>query len=195
VSGAALVARTTSAEGTRSLAAALAPLARPGDVILLVGGLGAGKTTFAQGFARGLGIEGPVTSPTFTLVRQYRCPPPPTPGPGPVVGQLLHADVYRLDTLGEVADLALPELVEDAAVALVEWGDVAAPVLGDTALWVELAAEGDGEGEPDASPGGSGGPGGTEPGRRITVHAEGSAWESRRAELTAALAPYRGEVR
>jgi len=142
VSGAALVARTTSAEGTRSLAAALAPLARPGDVILLVGGLGAGKTTFAQGFARGLGIEGPVTSPTFTLVRQYRCPPPPTPGPGPVVGQLLHADVYRLDTLGEVADLALPELVEDAAVALVEWGDVAAPVLGDTALWVRARRRG-----------------------------------------------------
>lgn len=123
-------ARARTPEHLRALAAALAPLARPGDVILLVGGLGAGKTTFAQGFARGLGIAGPVTSPTFTLVRQYAC--------AGTVRQLLHADVYRLDTLAEVADLGLGELVEDGGVALVEWGDAAEPVLGAGALKVSL---------------------------------------------------------
>lgn len=119
---------TTSAEGTREVAGRLAGAARPGDVVLLVGGLGAGKTTFAQGFARALGVAGPVTSPTFTLVRQYPCS----------LGQLLHADVYRLDQLAEVEDLGLGELVEDSGVALVEWGDAAAPVLGPVACTVRI---------------------------------------------------------
>jgi tRNA threonylcarbamoyladenosine biosynthesis protein TsaE len=127
---------TAGAGRTRALAAALAAVARPGDVVLLVGGLGAGKTTFAQGFARGLGIEGPVTSPTFTLVRQY---PVPDAGTG-AVRQLVHADVYRLDSLGEVADLALPELLDGDAVALVEWGDAAAP--GDDDRTVRVVARG-----------------------------------------------------
>ncbi len=123
-------ARVRTPERLQALAAALAPLAHPGDVILLVGGLGAGKTTFAQGFARGLGITVPVTSPTFTLVRQYACTGP--------VRQLLHADVYRLETLAEIADLGLGELVDDGGVALVEWGDAAEPVLGAGALTVSL---------------------------------------------------------
>ena len=77
---------------------------------------------------------GPVTSPTFALVRHYRC------GPGSPVSGLLHADVYRTGSVGEVADLALAELVEEDAVALVEWGDLAAPALGDSALEVTLVA-------------------------------------------------------
>ena len=104
------------APGTRALAAALAPVCRPGDVLLLSGDLGAGKTTFAQGFAPALGVDEPVTSPTFTLVR-LRGRAGPTG-----VRTLLHADVYRLDHLGEIADLGLGQLVEDGAVALVEWG-------------------------------------------------------------------------
>lgn len=127
-----LTTRTRSPEETRAVAAALARAARRGDVVVLAGPLGAGKTTFAQGFARGLGVEGPVTSPTFTLVRQYRCS----------LGQLLHADVYRLDHLAEVEDLGLAELVE-RGVALVEWGDVAEPALTPVAWTVTLAAEGD----------------------------------------------------
>lgn len=128
------VSATTGSPGaTRQLAARLASVARSGDVVLLAGGLGAGKTTFAQGFAAGLGVEGPVTSPTFTLVRQYRCP----------LGQLLHADVYRLDHLVEVEDLGLPELLEEGGVALVEWGDVAAPALGPVAMTVTLEPVGD----------------------------------------------------
>ncbi len=119
---------TPSAAATRELAARLAGAARRGDVIVLQGSLGAGKTTFAQGFARGLGVQGPVTSPTFTLVRQYPC----------ALGQLVHVDVYRLDHLAEVADLGLADLVEDGVV-LVEWGDVARPALGPVTWTVSIA--------------------------------------------------------
>jgi tRNA threonylcarbamoyladenosine biosynthesis protein TsaE len=141
-------------------------------VILLVGGLGAGKTTFAQGFAAGLGIEGPVTSPTFTLVRQYRCPPGNPAG----IAQLLHADVYRLETLTEVAELALAELVEEAAVALVEWGDLAAPVLPADTLRSELGIDAAGGDE--------------EPARRITLSTTGDAWSGRRQALAEAVTPF-----
>jgi tRNA threonylcarbamoyladenosine biosynthesis protein TsaE len=123
-----------SAAGTRELAGRLAGLCRPGDVVLLVGDLGAGKTVFAQGFASALGVPGPVTSPTFALVRQYDC------GADSPVGLLIHADVYRTGSVDEVVDLALAELVEEDAVALVEWGELAAPALGDSALEVSLVA-------------------------------------------------------
>ena len=125
---------TDSAEATRALAAALAGLCRAGDVVLLIGDLGTGKTVFAQGFAAALGVPGPVTSPTFALVRQYRC------GDDSPVGVLIHADVYRTGSLDEVTDLALAELVEEDAVALVEWGELAAPALGDSALEITLVA-------------------------------------------------------
>ena len=88
-----LLLATDSPEATRALAAVVAVRCVPGDVLLLSGDLGAGKTTFAQGFGRALGILEPVTSPTFTLVRQYGCR-----GPGGI-RQLLHADVYRLEQL------------------------------------------------------------------------------------------------
>jgi tRNA threonylcarbamoyl adenosine modification protein YjeE len=78
-----------------------------------------------------------VTSPTFALVRQYDC------GPASAVHTLIHADIYRTESLGEVVDLALTELVEDDAVALVEWGDLGAPALGDSALEITLAAQDD----------------------------------------------------
>ena len=123
-----------SPAATRELAGRLARLCRTGDVVLLVGDLGAGKTVFAQGFAAALGVAGPVTSPTFALVRHYRC------APDAPVGVLIHADVYRTASVDEVVDLALAELVEEDAVALVEWGDRAAPALGDSALEVTLVA-------------------------------------------------------
>ncbi len=125
---------TDSAEATRALAAALAGLCRAGDVVLLIGDLGTGKTVFAQGFAAALGVPGPVTSPTFALVRHYHC------GPDSPVRTLIHADVYRTGSLTEVVDLALAELVEEDAVAVVEWGELAAPAMGDSALEVTLVA-------------------------------------------------------
>ncbi len=113
-----LIARTASPEQTRELAAALAGLCRSGDLILLVGDLGAGKTTFTQGFAAALDVTTPVTSPTFTLAHRYD-------------GRMRvhHLDVYRLEHLSEVYDLDLPELLEDGAVTLIEWGDAIAAAL------------------------------------------------------------------
>src|SRR6185369_16652040 len=104
--------RATSLYDTRAIAGALAALARPGDLLVLAGEMGAGKTAFAQGFARALGIDEPVTSPTYTLVHSY--------AGGDVT--LHHADLYRLDHTTEVSDLALDELLE-TGIVLVEWGD------------------------------------------------------------------------
>ena len=128
----ALVLVTGSADQTRQLAGAVAHACVPGDVVLLAGDLGAGKTTFAQGFGAALGITESITSPTFVLVRQY-----PVLKEG-AVRVLLHADVYRLDSLHEIVELGLGELVEDGGVALVEWGDAAEPVLGSGALAIRL---------------------------------------------------------
>ena len=83
-----ITAVTKSAEDTKELAAAVAPLVRSGDIVLLAGDLGAGKTTFAQGFGRALGVQEQITSPTFTLMRPYEARL-----------RLLHCDVYRLDHL------------------------------------------------------------------------------------------------
>jgi tRNA threonylcarbamoyladenosine biosynthesis protein TsaE len=127
-----VVVRSDSPGATKDVAARLAALCASGDVILLIGDLGAGKTAFAQGFAAALGVEGPVTSPTFALVRQYRC------DDAGGVETLIHADVYRTGTIGEVVELALAELVEERSIALIEWGDRAAPALGDDAIEVTL---------------------------------------------------------
>ena len=105
---------STSPEQTRAIAAAIARLSRPGDMIVLVGEMGAGKTAFTQGFAKALGIHEPVTSPTYTLVHTYES--------GSVA--LHHADLYRLEHTTEVDDLALAELLDDRSIMVVEWGDV-----------------------------------------------------------------------
>ena len=120
-------ARTKSVDDTRALATELASLGKPGDLILLSGGLGAGKTAFAQGFARGLGVQDAVTSPAFVLVRSYE-------GRIPMV----HLDVYRLDHLQELVDLGISELLDEDAVTLIEWGDVVTPALPSDFLEVRL---------------------------------------------------------
>lgn len=129
----ALTVSTTSAEETRILGASLAPVLVPGDVISLSGDLGAGKTVFVQGLARALGVETPVTSPTFTLIHEYR-------GRYPIV----HLDIYRLDSYQEVLDLGYEELLDPDAVLVVEWGDAVAPLLPRRYLSVEIL-----RGEPD----------------------------------------------
>lgn len=121
-------AHTKSADDTREMAAALAGMLRPGDLVLLSGELGAGKTTLVQGVGRALGVTEPMTSPTFTLMRDYQARIP-----------LVHVDVYRLDHLQEVLDLGIAELIDDEAVALIEWGDLAEPVLPADFLEVRLA--------------------------------------------------------
>lgn len=113
-----IFARTTSADETKELAAALAELARPGDLLLLVGDLGAGKTAFTQGFGAALGIDELITSPTFTLVNTYE---------GRL--ELNHLDVYRLGDLAEFEDLGMGEMLDDGGVTVIEWGDAVAPAL------------------------------------------------------------------
>jgi len=137
-----LGADTSSAAATRSLGAALARALWPGDVVLLVGELGAGKTTLVQGMAMGLGVEEQVTSPTFTLLRPYPCAPAGSPANPTALRTLLHADLYRMDRTGELVDLALGELVEEDAAAVVEWGDAANGALGSAAVVVRIDADG-----------------------------------------------------
>lgn len=110
-----------SLAATHAVAAVLASVSRPGDVLVLAGDMGAGKTAFAQGFGKALGVTEPITSPTFTLVHTYDTH----------AGPLHHADIYRLDQLAEVADLALGELAEFNGIVLVEWGDVVSAALGE----------------------------------------------------------------
>src|SRR5207237_5071532 len=102
---------TACPEETEEVAARLGQRLGPGDLLLLVGELGAGKTTFVRGLARGMGVEEGITSPTFQLVRVY-------PGSVP----LAHVDLFRLDGGADLGDLDLDELLEVGAVA-VEWGD------------------------------------------------------------------------
>jgi tRNA threonylcarbamoyladenosine biosynthesis protein TsaE len=187
--------RTTDVEGTRALAAAVAGLCEPGDIVLLAGDLGAGKTAFAQGFGAALGVDEPITSPTFALLRQYSCD-------HGAIRTLLHADVYRLDHLQEIVDLGLGELVEDGAVAVVEWGDVAEPVLGSGSLTVQIVAgppEAAEAGEADARAAGAEA-GAAEAGvpeaevdedlRSIAVAPIGTAWDGRWKQLATVLAPW-----
>lgn len=121
---------TSSAGETETVGSRLARLLAPGDVVLLVGGLGAGKTTLVKGIARALGYGGEVTSPTFTLTHVYE-------GSRRVV----HADLWRLERLAEVEQLALDEEVD--SVVVVEWGEAAESVFGDRALVVAIDVLGD----------------------------------------------------
>lgn len=132
--------RTTSALATKAVAAALAELARPGDLLLLAGDLGAGKTAFTQGFGAALGIDELITSPTFTLVNTYE---------GRL--ELNHLDVYRLEALSEVLDLGVPEMLDDGGVTVIEWGDAVAPALPADYLEIRFSYPGE-----DVSDGGSG---------------------------------------
>lgn len=123
---------THSESETEALGAALGRLLQPGDVLALVGDLGAGKTCLARGVARGLGIDEPVTSPTFILVAEYAtaCGFP-----------LYHADCYRLDRAApEAQAIGLDELLLDDGVAIVEWAERIESLLPTDHLRITLTA-------------------------------------------------------
>ena len=115
---------------TRRLGLALGRLLGPGDLLLLEGGLGAGKTFLARAICRALGVPAPVavTSPTFALIHEYDVP----------VGRLLHADLYRVDDARSVAELGLREALGEGALALVEWGERFGRELSDDGLLIRL---------------------------------------------------------
>ncbi len=107
----------------------MAALVQAGDLLVLCGDLGAGKTAFTQGFGRALGVTTPITSPTFTLANRYE-------GDALTVN---HLDVYRLSHIDEVRDLGLLELVDGRSVTLVEWGDAIVGALPGGYLEVRLS--------------------------------------------------------
>ena len=148
---------TASAAATKAIAAAIAPLVTDGDLLVLVGDLGAGKTAFTQGMCAALGVDEPVTSPTFTLANRYQ-------------GRLVvnHLDVYRIEALEATEDLALVELL-DEGVTLIEWGDMILPALPDDRLDVRITF---GAGDDD---------------RSLELTAVGGRWSDRFPQLAAAL--------
>jgi tRNA threonylcarbamoyladenosine biosynthesis protein TsaE len=150
--------RTGSPDATRAVAAAIGSLLEPGDLVSLVGDLGAGKTAFAQGLAHGLGVAGPVTSPTFTIVQEYE-------GRLPVA----HVDVYRLDTVQDLYDLGWDELIDDGRVTIVEWGDLIAQALPADHLVVRID------------------PGAADTERVLELSFHGARWLGRRAEIEQAV--------
>ena len=113
---------------TGALANAVGGLLRPGDVVLLVGELGAGKTAFTKLLAASLGVREAVTSPTFTIMTEHHY--------GDQL--LLHLDAYRLEGPDALEDIGLFELLDDGAIAVVEWGDVVEAALGAMPLRIEL---------------------------------------------------------
>lgn len=151
--------RSNSVAHTEAIAGALARLAKVGDVFVLAGEMGAGKTAFAKGFGAALGVREPITSPTYTLVHSYDA--------GRIT--LHHADIYRLSTTNEVSDLALTELLEYGGILMLEWGDVVAGSLGDH-LEVRL------EHDPD-----------DETVRHIDVTGTGKVWAMRWSAVESAL--------
>jgi len=124
-----------SADAMRALGRRLAGLLRAGDLVILSGALGAGKTTLVQGIGEGLGVRGPVTSPTFVIARVH---PSVTGGP-----DLVHADAYRLASPAEVDDLDLDATV-DSSVTVIEWGGGLAEGLATDRLEVAIAPAGQG---------------------------------------------------
>ena len=162
---------TSSVSDTQAFGGVLAGLTTVGDVIILVGDLGAGKTAFVQGFSSALGVTTQVTSPTFTLANRY-------------TGTLMvnHIDVYRFTHLGEANDLALSELFDDG-VTLVEWGDKILSLLPEQYLTVKIRFLSDSDDsmvnsdvEDDI--------------RLIELVARGETWSARSERLLAGLEPW-----
>jgi tRNA threonylcarbamoyladenosine biosynthesis protein TsaE len=156
--------QTCAAKDTEAIGEALGAQLRLGDLVVLTGDLGTGKTTFTKGLARGLGVSERVTSPTFTIVQEYD-------GRVPVA----HVDVYRLERIQELHDFGFEELL-DSRVTVVEWGEAIELVLPRDRMDVRIAMD---EARGDDA-------------RVVEVAATGSSWNARRAALEDALRPFGG---
>jgi tRNA threonylcarbamoyladenosine biosynthesis protein TsaE len=171
--------RIPTAAQMRDLGVRLAGLLQAGDLVVLSGQLGAGKTTLTQGIGAGLGVRGPVTSPTFVIARVH-----PSLRGGP---DLVHADAYRLGSRAEVDDLDLDTDV-DSSVTVVEWGEGLVEDLTSSFLEIAIApAEAAGPDEP----GGSDEPGELDEARTVRVIGWGDRWQhaAQAAHLALSRAP------
>lgn len=123
-----LIIHTDTAEETRRIGEIIGESAAPGDVYLLTGPLGAGKTCLTQGIARGLGVDGHARSPTFVLITRYQ---------GSLT--LHHADLYRIDHPAEAWDLGLEDIISAGEdILIVEWADRAEDIFPEDAMWIDL---------------------------------------------------------
>ena len=120
--------RLNNEEDTRALGLEIADALEPGDIVALIGDLGTGKTALTKYIAEGLGIKEEISSPTFTIVKEYRSGRLP----------LYHFDVYRLGSGEELLDIGAEEMLEGDGVCVIEWADIAADVLPADALVVKL---------------------------------------------------------
>jgi tRNA threonylcarbamoyladenosine biosynthesis protein TsaE len=171
-----LVSVATAAR-MRQLGKRLAGLLRRGDLVVLAGVLGAGKTTLAAGIGDGLGVRGPVTSPTFVIARVH-----PSLSGGP---DLVHADAYRLGSRLEVDDLDLDADL-DHSVTVVEWGEGLVENLASGHLLVTIRPGSECPLGANAAPGGLNGPG--DEMRHVAVAGFGARWAAAADELSALLA-------
>ena len=151
-----------TADDMLALGRRLAAVLRPGDLVVLSGDLGAGKTTLVLGFGAGLGVRGPITSPTFVIARVH---PSLTGGPA-----LVHADAYRLGSPAEVDDLDLDASLE-TSVTVVEWGGGLVEDLAADRLDVSIALA-----PPAAAPGPEDGPGPDQEPRMVRLEGHGARW-------------------
>jgi tRNA threonylcarbamoyladenosine biosynthesis protein TsaE len=157
------VGELPDAESTRALGVALAGVLRTGDLVILTGDLGAGKTTLTQGLGEALHVRGHVASPTFIVAREH----PPLPRPDGTTGPaLVHVDAYRLGGLDELDALDLASSLDDS-VTVVEWGHGLAEALTDDRLEIDLERPRGGVTDDDDPQAGT---------RRATLRAIGQRW-------------------
>ncbi len=158
--------RTTNPEATAAVGAGLARLLVPGDVVMLTGPLGAGKTRLVQGIAVGLGIEARVTSPTFVLVRRHEAHIP-----------LVHVDAYRLTSASDLLMLD-DDVLDPSVITCIEWGDTVRDALPSDRLECDVRVEGDRSDAP----------------RGLHIGPVGAAWTARSEVLAAHCRVLAGEV-
>jgi tRNA threonylcarbamoyladenosine biosynthesis protein TsaE len=151
-----LIIESKTAAMTRRIGEAIGKGLQPGDVILLAGPLGAGKTTLVQGMAKGLGVTGSVMSPTFVLMRELE---------GRL--KLYHLDLYRLEKMPEITDLGLDDYLFGEGVTVIEWADRAEALWPDDHLRIDLEY------------------GAEAKGRKLKVAAHGKRYQKMMDELTA----------
>ena len=150
-----------SVADTQRLATVVSQVVEPGDLIVLAGELGAGKTAFTKGLAAAIGIVETVTSPTFVLVQEYEGPLP-----------LAHVDVYRIEHPAELPDLGLDDLLDGGRLVVVEWGDTVGAALPTDRLEVHLRF------------------GATEDQRDVDIVVQGPRWRARKDRLRTLLADW-----